>query len=87
MPRIRPTLAIMAETSDPAPHTADAPHGGDAVSRAIDAALANAALEGIHIPADERALIEAHQRGELSDSDFLERARDLAQRKAGGTDG
>ena len=86
MPRIRPTVAIMAETSDHAPHTADAPHG-DAVSRAIDAALANAALEGIHIPADERALIEAHQRGDLSDSDFLERARDLAQRKAGGTDG
>jgi hypothetical protein len=77
----------MAETSDHDPRSADAPHGGDAVSRAIDAALANAALEGIHIPDDERALIEAHQRGELSDSDFLERARDIAQRKAGGTDG
>jgi hypothetical protein len=77
----------MAETPDPAPHRADGQRGGDAVSRAIDSALANAALEGIHIPADERALIEAHQRGELSDSDFLERARDIAQRKAGGTDG
>jgi hypothetical protein len=77
----------MAETPDHDPHSADAPDDGDAVSRAIDAALANAALEGIHVPDDERALIEAHQRGELSDGDFLERARDIAQRKAGGTDG
>jgi hypothetical protein len=75
----------MAETPDPAPHPADGPRGGDAVSRAIAAAIANAALEGIQIPDDERALIEAHQRGELSNSDFLERARDIAQRKAGGT--
>lgn len=77
----------MAESPDNDRHTAAAPHDGDRVSRAIDAAIANAALEGIHIPADERALIEAHQRGELSDSDFLERARDLALRKAGGADG
>lgn len=87
MSRNRPTLAIMAETPDTAADAANAPCPGDAVSRAIDAAVANAALEGIHIPADERALIEAHQRGEISDSDFLEQARDLAQRKAGGTDG
>ena len=75
----------MAETPEHAPHNADEPHGGDAVSRAVDAAIANAALEGIQIPADERALIEVHQRGELSDSDFLERARAIAQRKAGDT--
>jgi Arc/MetJ-type ribon-helix-helix transcriptional regulator len=62
-------------------------NASDAVSRAVDAALANAALEGIDIPDDERALIEAHQRGELSDSDFLARARAIAQRKAGDNDG
>jgi len=87
MPHNRPSLAIMAETPDHTPDTADAPPTGDAVSRAIDAAVANAALEGIHIPDDERALIEAHQRGEISHDDFLEQARDLAQRKSGGTDG
>jgi hypothetical protein len=76
----------MAEAPDHEPHVADAPSAGDAVTRAVDAALANAALEGIHIPADERALIEAHQRGELSDRDFLALARDIAQRKAGGPD-
>lgn len=62
-------------------------HSGDAVSKAVDAALANAALEGIEIPDDERALIEAHQRGELSHDDFLEQARQIAHRKAGGGDG
>ena len=87
MPRARPTLAIMADTPESAPDSADPPGTSGAVSRAVGAALANAALEGIHIPADERALIEAHQRGDISDSDFLDRARDLAQRKAGGADG
>lgn len=77
----------MAETPEHAPRTVDAQDSGDAVSRAVDAALANAALEGIHILADERALIEAHQRGEISDDEFLDQARDLAQRKAGGADG
>lgn len=87
MPHNRPSLAIMAETPEHAPDTADATPTGDAVSCAIAAAVANAALEGIHIPDDERALIEAHQRGEISDSDFLEQAREIAQRKSGGTDG
>ena len=50
--------------------------------RKVDAAIANAALEGIEIPEDERALIEAHQRGELSREDFLAAARHIAQRKA-----
>ena len=54
----------------------------DDVSRAVDAAIANAALEGIEIPDDERALIEAHQRGELSHEDFLAAARHIAHRKA-----
>ena len=48
------------------PTSSEAGRDSDEVSRAVDAAIANAALEGIEIPEDERALIEAHQRGELS---------------------
>lgn len=68
-----PSGTIISETSEPAP---------DVVSRAIDAAIANAALENIHVAADERVLIDAHQCGELSDAQFLAHARTLAERKA-----
>ncbi len=61
--------------------------GDDSVSRAIDAAIANAALEDIHVTADERALIDTHQRGEITDGDFLERARAIAEHKARDDDG
>ena len=71
----------MTETPD-RPTSPVAGRGDDDVSRAVDAAIANAALEGIEIPDDERALIEAHQRGELSHEDFLAAARHIAQRKA-----
>ena len=72
----------MTETPDhPAAPTTGA--ANDEVSRVVDAAIANAALEGIAIPDDERALIEAHQRGEVSHQDFLAAARRIAERKAG----
>lgn len=71
----------MTETPE-RPTSPTAGRANDEVSRAVDAAIANAALEGIEIPEDERALIEAHQRGELSREDFLAAARHIAQRKA-----
>ena len=75
----------MTETP-PRPAASGAGRANDGVSRAVDAAIANAALEGIEIPDDERALIEAHQRGEVSHEEFLAAARRIAQRKAGTAD-
>lgn len=51
------------------------------VDAAIAAATANAALEGIHVEADEQDLIRRHQRGELTRAEFLEAARKLAESK------
>lgn len=58
--------------------------GRDPIEVALDAAIANAALEGIHVAPDEQELIRAHQRGEIDHAEFLRRTQDLAQRKAGG---
>lgn len=48
---------------------------------AITAAVANAALEGIHVEADEQELIRRHQRGKLTREEFLAAARALAEAK------
>lgn len=53
---------------------------------ALAAAVANAALEGVTVEADEQALIRLHQSGGIDRDEFLRRARTLAQRKAGGSD-
>ena len=58
--------------------------GRDPIEVALDAAIANAALEDIHLAPDEQELIRAHQRGEIDRAEFLRRAQELAQRKAGG---
>jgi hypothetical protein len=52
------------------------------IEDATDEAVANAALEGIHIEDDEQNLIRRHQHGELSRDEFLAAARELARRKA-----
>jgi hypothetical protein len=51
---------------------------------ALDAAIANAALEDVHLAPDEQELIRAHQRGEITRIEFLRHVQELAQRKAGG---
>jgi hypothetical protein len=51
---------------------------------ALAAAVANAALEGIEVEADEQALIRLHQSGGIDHAEFLRRARALAERKTGG---
>jgi hypothetical protein len=53
----------------------------DTSEAAIAAAVANAALEGIHVEADEQELVRRHQRGELSQDEFLAAARALAENK------
>lgn len=62
--------------------------GEDARTAALDdalaAAVANAALEGIDVEADEQALIRLHQSGGIDHPEFLRRAQALAERKAGG---
>lgn len=55
--------------------TSPADDGADA---AVDAAVANAALEGIVVEPDEQALIRQRQRGEIAHEQFLARARTLA---------
>lgn len=60
----------------------DEPGRGD-VDAAIDAAIANAAMEDIHLNPDEQELIRLHQRGEIDRMEFLRRAHALAERKAG----
>jgi hypothetical protein len=69
-----PTLKIVNSPSDGT--------DGDAVDRAV----ANAALEGIEIPADEQELIRQRQRGEISHEDFLRLARSIAVEKSEGRD-
>jgi hypothetical protein len=49
---------------------------------ALADAVANAALEGIALEADEQALIRLHQSGGTDRDEFLRRARAIAQRKA-----
>ena len=44
----------------------------------VNAAVANAALEGIVVEPDEQALIRQRQRGEITHEQFLARARMLA---------
>lgn len=51
---------------------------------ALAAAVANAALEGIDVEADEQALIRLHQAGGIDHPEFLRRAQALAERKATG---
>lgn len=53
----------------------------DPTDSALAAAVANAALEGIHVEADEQQLIRRHQRGELTQDEFLTAARTLAENK------
>ncbi len=54
----------------------------DPTDAALAAAVANAALEGIRVEVDEQDLIRRHQRGELSQDEFLAAARTLAEDKA-----
>jgi hypothetical protein len=56
--------------------------GGNKRIDAIAAAIANAALEGIHVEPDEQELIRRHQRGELTREEFLAAARETAEAKA-----
>ena len=53
----------------------------DPTDAALAAAVANAALEGIHVEADEQELIRRHQRGELTQDEFLAAAQALAENK------
>jgi hypothetical protein len=62
------------------------PDADDPTEAALAAAVANAALEGIHVEADEQELIRRHQRGELSQDEFLAAARALAENKTGHSD-
>lgn len=55
----------------------------DPTEAAIAAAVANAALEGIRVEADEQELIRRHQRGELTQEEFLAAARALAAANTG----
>ncbi len=68
-----PTLTVMAN-SDGAGH--------EKMVAALDAAIANAALEGIHLDRDEQDLIRAHQQGAFDRAEFLRRAQALAEAKA-----
>ena len=54
------------------------PSDDERTDPAVDAAVANAALEGIVVEADEQALIRQRQRGEITHEQFLSRARTLA---------
>lgn len=60
--------------------------GPASLDDALAAAVANAALEGITVEADEQALIRLHQSGGVDHAEFLRRAQALAERKAGGSD-
>lgn len=50
----------------------------ETVNAAVDAALANAALENIYLDPDEQALIRARQRGENNHAEYLRQAQALA---------
>jgi len=65
-------------------HTATPPPGTSEaeLDRAIAAAVANAAFDGIVIEPDEQALIRRSQRGEISHQEFLRLAEELAVTKA-----
>lgn len=54
------------------------PSPDDGVDAAVDAAVANAALEGIVIEPDEQDLIRLRQRGQITHEEFLARARTMA---------
>jgi len=62
------------------------PDADDPTDAALAAAVANAALEGIHVEADEQELIRRHQRGELSQDEFLTAVWALAENKTGHSD-
>jgi hypothetical protein len=75
-------LPSQLDTAPPSPslifvHT----DADDPTDAALAAAVANAALEGIHVEDDEQELIGRHQRGELSQDEFLAAARALAESK------
>lgn len=53
----------------------------DPTDAALAAAVANAALEGIHVEDDEQELIRRHQSDELTQDEFLAAARALAENK------
>ncbi len=57
------------------------PDADNPTEAALAAAVANAALEGIRVEADEQELIRRHQRGELTQDEFLAAARALAETK------
>ncbi len=63
--------------STPPPGTSEAE-----IDRAIAAAVANAAFDGIVIEPDEQALIRRSQRGQISHPEFLRLAEELAVTKA-----
>ena len=56
--------------------------GRDGLEAALAAAVANAAVDGVKVEADEQALIRLHQTGGIDSKEFLRRARALAERKA-----
>jgi len=65
-------------------HTATPPAGtsDQELDRAIAAAVANAAFDGIVIEPDEQALGRRRLRGEISHKEFLRQLRELALTKA-----
>lgn len=62
-------------------HTPASP-SDEVIDRALAAAVANAAFDGIVIEPDEQALIRRHQRGEITHAQFLRQAEQLALFKA-----
>lgn len=65
-------------------HRTSTPAGttDEEIDRAITAAVANAAFDGIVVEPDEQALIRRSQRGEISHEEFLRLAEELAVSKA-----
>lgn len=64
-------------TATPPPATSD-----QDIDRAIAAAVANAAVDGILVEPDEQALGRRRLRGEISHKEFLRQLRELALTKA-----
>lgn len=69
-------------TSTPRPPICPTGRSDADIDRAIAAAVANAAFDGIVIEPDEQALIRRSQRGEISHEEFLRQLRELAVDKA-----
>jgi hypothetical protein len=78
-----PTLVDVSTPEDGDPRFGDpAEQPPDELDEALAAAVANAAVDGEYVEADEQALIRLYQRGGLTREEFLRRARAMAIRKA-----